>query len=388
MKIPGRTLVATALLAALAGCGPRGGGFQMPPTPVEVAEAKVEGVTDRFEAVGTLEAAEQVTLVSEIDASVVGISYREGETVRRGGLIAQLDDSQLRAEVNRAEALRVQGSVAFARVKSIVEQNAGSQQDLDNAAAALKVAEANLDVAKARLAKTRIVAPFDGRVGARRVSQGAFLRSGQPIADIAQLSELRVKFSAPERYLGVLRQGAPVTVSTPAVPGSEVRGRIDVIDPVLDPGTRNARITARIANPGGRFLPGMSANVSVVLAARPAALTVPSEAVFEEGDQSVVYVVQPDSTVLKTNLTLGSRQAGAVEVVKGLEAGALVVRAGHQKLFPGAKVMPMTAEMLKMMSAGGPPGGKPGAGAPGKPGGAPAAGSKTAAPGKAAGTKR
>jgi membrane fusion protein, multidrug efflux system len=332
----------TLLLLALAGCGKggagAGAGFKMPPTPVETALVEQKVVSDRFEAVGSIEASEAITVVSEIDGVVTRLPFQEGTAVRRGGLIAQLDDAQLRAEVNRTEALRDQSQGTYNRVKSVVDQGAGAPQDLDDAAAALKVAQANLDLAKSRLSKTRIVAPFAGALGARRVSPGAFIRAGQPITDLAKLDELRVNFSAPERYLGLLHRGAEVAIATTAYPGYALRGRIDVVDPVLDPGTRSARIVARLRNPGGKFRPGMSANVAAVLSQRQNALTIPSEAVFAEGDQSYVYVVGKDSTVTRSALTLGTRLPDAVEVVKGLEPGQRVVRTGHQKLYPGAKV--------------------------------------------------
>jgi RND family efflux transporter MFP subunit len=98
-----------------------------------------------------------------------------------------------------------------------------------------------------------------------------------------------------------------------------------------------------IENPEGRLRPGMSAEVSVVLEAREAALTVPSEAVFVQGGQTLVYVVQPDSTVVPRPVSLGLRQAETVEVVEGLEAGTQVVRAGQQKIYPGARVLPTEA---------------------------------------------
>jgi len=310
--------------------------------PVETAAVVQERVADRFEAVGTIEAAEAITVVSEIDGLVVSLPFREGSAIQRGGLIAQLDDAQLRAEVERAEAIRDQARGTYNRVKAVVDQGAGAPQDLDDAAAALKVAEANLALAQSRLSKTRITAPFSGVLGARRVSPGAFIRAGQAITDLAKLDELRVNFSAPERYLGQLRPGAEVNISTTAYPGYVIKGRIDVVDPVLDSGTRSARIVARVRNPGGKFRPGMSANVSAVLSQRQKALTIPSEAIFSEGDQSFVYVVKPDSTVTRSALTLGTRLPDAVEVVKGLEPGMTVVRTGHQKLFEGAKVIPVS----------------------------------------------
>src|SRR2546427_226702 len=246
----GKFPAALLLLVALAGCGkggPGGGmGFRPPPMPVETAPVVQAPVSDRFEAVGTIEASEAITVVSEIDGTVVRLPFQEGSAIARGGLIAQLD-------------------------------------------------------------------------------------------------ELRVTFSTPERYLGQLHRGAEVEISTTAYPGYALRGRIDVVDPVLDPGTRSARIVARVRNPGGKFRPGMSANVSAVLSQRQNALTVPSEAIFAEGDQSFVYVVKRDSTVTRSALTLGTRLPDAVEVVKGLEAGMTVVRTGHQKLFEGAKVIPVSS---------------------------------------------
>jgi len=343
-----RALVAVSLVSLLgSGCGGKGGpgagGFTPPPMPVETAAVEQGQVSDRFEAVGTIEASEAITVVSEIDGAIVKLPFREGSAVARGGLVAQLDDAQLRAEVDRAQALRDQNESTYKRVKSVVEQHAGAPQDLDDAAAALRVAEANLALAKSRLSKTRIRAPFSGVLGARRVSPGAFIRAGQAITDLAKLDELRVNFSAPERYLSQLRRGAPVTVSTTAFSGYDLTGHIDVVDPVLDPTTRTARIVARLRNPGGKFRPGMSANVSAVLGQRAKALTIPSEAIFAEGDQSYAYVVKADSTVTRSALTLGTRTPDAVEVVKGLEPGQRVVRAGHQKLFEGAKVIPVAS---------------------------------------------
>jgi membrane fusion protein (multidrug efflux system) len=347
-RFSGSARLAASALAALVviapGCAKKQaqqGAFRMPPTPVETSTVTSAPVVDRFEVVGSVEAGEAITVVSEIDGTIVSLPFREGEPIRRGGLIAQIDDAQLAAEVDRAAALRAQSQASFDRVKSVVDQGAGTPQDLDDAAAALKVAEANLSVARSRLAKTRIVAPFDGIAGARRVSPGAFVRSGESITDLAQIEEIRVNFSAPERYIAKLSRGAEVSISTTAFPGAALAGKIDVIEPVLDPATRSAKIIARVSNPGGRFRPGMSANVTAVLSERADALTVPNEAVFVEGNQAFVYVVNPDSTVSRTALSLGTRTADAVEVVQGLSPGMRVVRAGHQKLYEGAKVLPI-----------------------------------------------
>ena len=318
-----------------------GGGYSMPPTPVEIAVVKSQLVRDKFEAVGTVEAEKEITVVSEIDASVLSVPFKEGQKITRGSLIVQLDTLQLAAELSRVAALLDQSRGNYERIKSVVEQAAGSQQDLDDAAAALKVAKANLQLAKARYSKTRIVAPFSGIIGARKISPGEFIRAGQPITDLAQIDELRVKFSAPERYLGKLKDQAEVTVSTTAYPGYNLTGKIEVIEPVLDPDTRSAKVIALVSNPDEKFRPGMSANITAILAQRPDALTIPNEAVFFNGDQSFVYQIKPDSTVSKVALTLGTHLPDVVEVLKGLKDGDTIVRAGYQKLYDGARVQPL-----------------------------------------------
>lgn len=321
----------------------QGGGFQMPPMPVEAATVTESAVIDPFDAVGTIEAEDAITVVSEMDALVISLPFREGQAIAKGGLIAQLDDTQLRAEEERAKAILEQRKVTYDRIKTITDEGLGAAQTLDDAAAALKVAEADLAVIRARLQKTRIVAPFSGIAGARRMSAGAFVRAGSAITDLAQIDKLRINFSAPERYYSSLQRGAEVKVSTTAYPNVALIGKVEVIEPLVDQATRRMKVIAAIDNPGGKFRPGMSANVTVVLGERPNALVIPSEAVFVEGDQALVFVIQADSTVARTPVELGTRLRENVEVLNGLAAGTMVVRAGHQKLFPGAKVMPISA---------------------------------------------
>jgi membrane fusion protein (multidrug efflux system) len=339
--------IGTGIILLVQGCAKpetANGRYARPAMPVETAPVRVQTMTDKFEAVGTIEADQAVTVVSEIDGTVISLPFKEGESIKTGQLIAKLEDTQLAADVARTEALRDQSRVNYERIKAVVDQNAGTAQDLDNAAAALKVAEANLALARARFEKTRIVAPFDGKIGVRHVSVGAFLRAGQAIAEMANLDNMRVSFSVPENYISRLKRGADISVSTPANPDQQVRGNIFAIDPLVDPDTRNGQITARVPNPGELFLPGMSATISATLGERPDAITIPNEAVFANGSQSFVYTVKGDSTVQQVPITLGTQRSDVVEVLTGLTEGATIVRTGHQKLYPGAKVMPLSEQ--------------------------------------------
>ena len=344
-----------ALLLSLAACAPKKAGFQMPPTPVETATVQTETVRDRFRALGSVEANEIVQIVSEVNAVVRALPFAEGQVVRRGQVLARLDDDEIGAEAHRADALRDQAKVNHERVQQLFEQKAASPQELDDASAALKVAEADAQLAHARLDKTRIVSPLDGVVGRRLVSPGAFLRTGDSITQVASIDRVKISFAAPERYTRQLHVGAEVEITTTAEPGQMFVGKVSVVNPILDPGTRTVQLVAIAPNPGRRLRPGMSADVSATLAERPGALTIPDEAVFAQGDQNFVYVVSADTVSLRP-IGIASRDSARVEVSRGLSPGDVVVRAGYQKLYPGAHVMVAGA-------MGGGPGGPAPAGA-------------------------
>ena len=319
----------------------------MPPTPVEVAEVHPRIVRDHFNALGSIESDANIEIVSELNARVIALPFAEGHPVDSGATLARLDDREFRAEAERTLAQRDQAQSNYTRSQKLSEQGAISAQEIEDSRTALRVAEAVAALAQARFEKTRIRAPYAGLVGVRRVSPGAYLREGTVITDLTRVDEMKVSFAAPERYTSDLKPGVAVELRTPAFPGERFVGRLSVVDPVVDAGTRTLRLVARIPNPGYRLRPGMSADVSVTLAERAQALSVPDEAVFAEGNQSFVYVVKPDSTVARAAVALGSRDSMQVEVVSGLAAGARVIRAGHHKLYEGAKVMPVPA--------GGPP---------------------------------
>jgi membrane fusion protein (multidrug efflux system) len=341
------------LLALAAGCGRPAAGFKMPPVPVEVAEVQAEAVRDRFRAVGSIEADEIVKVVSELNAVARELPFLEGQSVKRGQLLAQLDDREIAAEAQRAEALRDQARTNLERVRQLHAQNAASSQELDDASAGFKVAEANLAVAEAQLSKTRIVSPLSGVAGRRQVSPGAFLRVGDSITEVASLDVVKVHFAAPERFVSQLRTGGHIDITSTAYPGETFHGQVRVVDPIVDEGTRTVQLVATVVNPGRKLRPGMSADVSATLSERPNALTVPDEALFAQGDQTFVFVVKADSTVARQAVLTGTRDSAKVEIAQGLTAGERIVRAGHQKLYDGAKVMPIPSATMAGAASGG-----------------------------------
>ncbi len=334
--------VAAMLLTSCAK-GPEGAGAgmrKMPPVPVEIAEVSKGSVRDGFHALGTLEADEQVEITSE-DAGVVReLPFAEGRPVAQGAVIALLDRRVAQADADRAEALLAKSKIDAGRAQQLFERGIVSSTELERAQTDLKVAEANDAAARTQFDKTRVRAPFSGIAGRRRISPGAYVRAGDVITDLARTDMLRLTFQAPERYAGRLRPGTRVEVRPAAFPDRSYEGVVTVVDPVIDPNTRTISLVARIPNRDRSLLPGMSADVVATLSERPDALAIPDEAVFAEGNQSFVYKLMPDTTVALTPVVLGTRESNRVEVVSGLAEGDRVVRAGHQKLYPGARVFP------------------------------------------------
>ncbi len=337
-------LLAGAMVSA--GCAKKGGagghaGFQMPPTPVETAPVSTARLSDRFVAVGSIEARDIVDLTSQISAPVRAFHFTEGGRVRQGAVLVELAGDDRRAQSTRAEALVVQAKAERDRAEHLRQQDAVSASTWEAADAGYQVARANAAVARAEWEKTKIRAPFSGSIGIRAVSKGALVKPGDVIAQLARMDVMKVSCEAPERYLGSLHAGDPVSLTTAAYPGRTFFGRIRVVEPMVNPETRTVQVVAEVPNGDGQLKPGMSANVSVTLAERPDALVVPDEAIFAEGAQTFVYVVLGDSIVKKTAIELGAREQARAEVVSGLNAGEKVVSAGHQKLFDGAKIQPL-----------------------------------------------
>ena len=358
----------TALLPVSAGLffgscsGPHGGagagGMQFPPVPVEVALVEPRTVRDGIAALASLEAEDAIEVASEESGIVRELPFTEGRPVARGALLARLDDRELRADADRATALVAQADADARRMRKLFEQKTVSARDLETSETNLKVAQATEALAHTRLDKTEIRAAFAGVVGRRRVSPGAYVKSGDVITELASLDRLRVAFDVPERYASKLRVGTRVDITPAAFPGERFTGSVTVVDPIVNPDTRTLRLVARIPNPNRRLLPGMSANVTATLSERPKALVVPDEAVFAEGAQNFVYVVKPDNSVVRAAVSLGTRDSSRVEILQGLTAGDRVVRAGHQKLFDGARVSPVGAAAAGLGS--GPSGGSSG----------------------------
>lgn len=309
------------------------------PTVVEIAPVTIGRVDEIIQAVGTLEANESVMIRPEIAGLITRVLFIEGQAVEKGMVLIELDDSELQAHMADAEAQLKIARLTYDRMMQLTgNQNPFvSEQQIDQAISSLGTAKANYALYQTRLAKTRIRAPFAGYVGIRRISPGDYVQPGQDLVNLEDVHTLKIDFKVPETFLTRLSIGQRVEIVTDADPTRSFTGDIYVLDPRVDSSSRAVRVRARVLNAGGTLRPGLFANVNLTLGEYSSALLVPEEAIIPQRDKNFVYRVQ-DQTARWTEVGLGLRQSGQVQVLDGLRQGDHIVRVGHHKIKDGAAV--------------------------------------------------
>ncbi|MDP3085515.1 MAG: efflux RND transporter periplasmic adaptor subunit [Rubrivivax sp.] len=353
-----------------------------------MAKAEALRLTDDVQALGTLKSRQSVVVRPEVSGRIAKLGFADGQTVKQGQLLVQLEDTLQQAQVRQAEA---QASIARAnlqRSRELLAQGFVSQSAVDQNAANLLVGDAQVALAQAQLARMKVLAPFNGTVGIRAVDVGGYVKDGADIVALEDLSSLVVEFSLPERFLDRLRVGQPVDVTMDALPGRPFKGRIEVLDSQVDRNGRALLVHARIDNPGVVLRPGMFARPRVVFAVREAAVVIPEEALVPQGARQLIFKVVdgPDGKKVSQRLEakIGLRLPGKVEILEGLVAGDVVVTAGHSRLLRGDATPLRVVDLSKPPGGPGGPGGKGGGegppGAPAAPGAAPAPGGAASGP--------
>ncbi len=307
------------------------------PVTVEVSRVVVMKLTDDAQAVGSLRSRQGVVLRPEVSGRITQLNFRDGERVRKGQLLVQLDDQLPQAQVKQSQAELSIAQANHKRNQELLAQNFVSQRSLDESAANLEVAQAKLALAQATAARLRIVAPFDGIAGIRNVNVGDYLKDGTDIVNLEDIDTVYVDYRLPERFQTQLRLGQKALVELDALPGRQLEARVQALDPLIDANGRSIGVRASIANRLLQLRPGMFARVTTVFGVREQARVVPEEAIVPQGGRQ--YVIQlvpgadPDSLVSqRVEVKVGIRRPGQVEIVQGLQEGDTVVTAGQQRL--------------------------------------------------------
>lgn len=297
------------------------------PSPVEVVDLKSSVVHEDLQAVGALRSNESVMMRPEVAGRIAAIGFRDGQPVKRGQLLVQLDAALNEAEVAQARAELDLAKSNLKRTADLASKNFVSGSAQETAASNVEVLAARLKLAEARLAKMGIQAPFDGVVGIRNVSVGDYVKDGADLINIEDIGVLKVDFRLPERYLPQMRPGQAVEVSADAFPGRSYRGAVEAINPRVDANGRSLELRARLSNSDGRLRPGMFARVRIIVGERTNALLVPEEAIVPLGDDFFVFTVV-DGKANRIRVKLGVRRDSQVELLEGVKPGDKVITAG------------------------------------------------------------
>lgn len=321
------------------GPGGRNGGGG-PPTQVTAVPVATREFASRIEDLGTLEPRERVVLTANAADRVTGIFFEDGQRVARGKVLMTLVNEEEIAQLESSQATAANAQLVFERNQRLASNDAIAQLELERSKSAAEAAQANVSAIQARLRDRVLVAPFSGVLGFRQVSQGAYVSPGQAVATLIDDSEMRLEFGVPSISITSLRVGLPVGATTKDIPGRSFTGKITSIDNAIDPVTLAVKVRATLPNKDGALRAGTSMNATLMSQAR-SSLSVPEIAVIAEGSKTYVYVVdqskQP-AVAAKTEVVLGMRERGLVEVVSGLQPGDMIVTDGVLKLRPNAPV--------------------------------------------------
>jgi membrane fusion protein (multidrug efflux system) len=322
---------------AQAGAPARAASGPSRPPAVEVARVELVKLTDDAQAVGSLRSRQSVVLRPEVSGRVTQLNFRDGDRVRRGQLLVQLDDQLPRAQLQQAQAELSIAQANHKRNQELVSQGFISQRSVDESGANLQVAQAKLSLARATAARLRIVAPFDGIAGIRNISVGDYLKDGADIVNIEDMDAIFVDFRLPERFQTKVQRGQTAYVDLDALPGRKYAAVVQAIDPLVDANGRSVGIRACIDNRKLQLRPGMFARITAVFGERDNARVIPEEAIVPQaGRQFVIRLVDgPDQDTRiaqRVEVKVGIRRPGRVEVIEGLQPGDLVVTAGQQRV--------------------------------------------------------
>lgn len=310
-----------------AGRGDRRGGGVVTVVTHAVEEREF---TDIVEALGTARALESVVLTSRVSDTVQTVSFKDGQTVKKGDLLVELEDAEEQAQLSEARANLKEAESQFARTEDLVKRGNASTSTLDAQRRNVDEARFRLVAAQARLNDLRIVAPFDGVLGLRQISEGALINQSTPITTIDAIDVINLDFSVPERFIATMAPGQEVDAHVQAYPGRLFRGTVKTVASRVDPVTRSVIVRAEVQNSDHALRPGLLMTVEVISRTWQG-LSIPEEAVVPSGGRNYVFLKSGDMAE-RREVKLGIRRPGYVEVTEGLQAGDRVVVEGTIRL--------------------------------------------------------
>ena len=330
-------LISTLVWLAAPNAWASGPGEKPTAVPVVAAEVHVQPLSERVEALGTLQADESVAITSQVTETISVVHFDDGQRVRAGDPLVEMTSAEEHALLEEARVRTREAERQYERVKSLVAQRSASESLLDERKRDLDTARALLTAIESRVADRFIKAPFDGVLGLRNVSPGALVEPGDLITTLDDDRLMKLDFSVPSVHLASLQPGLGIEATSSAFGARVFKGVVRGIDSRIDPVTRSVRVRAILPNPDFTLKPGLLMRVVLLLDPREA-LTVPEAAILHRGQEHFVLRLSEDEagiTAERIRIRIGTRIPGWVEVRDGLAPGERVVTEGQEKVRPG-----------------------------------------------------
>ncbi len=300
---------------------------------VEAYVVKPSKLDNKVVVTGSIQANESLDLKSETAGKITHIYFKEGKQVKKGDLLVQVNDEEIRAQlIKQRYNQRLNQDIEF-RQRKLLEKDAISQEEYDNALNKVNTVRADITVLEAQLEKTKIRAPFDGIIGLRYVSEGALITTATPIATLYNISPAKIEFAIPGRYSTQVRAGQQIefTVESDTV---LYKGEVYALEPQIDANTRTLRLRALADNSNRTLLPGQFVRVELILATVANAILVPTEAVIPELNGHKVFVYD-NGKAREVSVTTGIRNNLSLEISSGLNVQDTLITTGILQLRPG-----------------------------------------------------
>ncbi len=288
---------------------------------------------------GTLRAFDEVELHAETSGRIIKIYFAEGSHVNKGDLLVKINDEDLRAQFSKIESQIKLNEAQLSRQQELLKINATSKEEYDVADNQLNSLKADRDVINATIKKTEIRAPFNGVIGLRYVSEGSYVSSSNQIASIQNINPVKIDFSIPEKYAGLVNKNDVVNFSLEET-NFQFTGKVYAIEPKIDLSTRTLQVRALCDNNTEKILPGSFAKIELRLKETPNALMIPTQSIIPVLKGQTVYVAR-DGVAQSIPVKTGVRTATEIQITDGLQVGDTVITTGINSLKPNAPVVVM-----------------------------------------------
>ena len=289
-----------------------------------------KALTEDIVMVGNLLPDEEVDLTFETSGKIVEINFNEGTRVKKGDLLAKVNDKPLQAQLKRYEAQLKLAQDRVFRQSTLLEKDTVSQEAFEQARTALAMLNADIDTVKQNIALTELRAPFDGIIGLRNVSEGAYASPNVVVAKLTKVSPLKIDMYIPERYADDIKVGTPLTFTVEGQ-NRTYDAKVYAKESEVDMQTRTLAVRATYPNTSGQLMPGRFISAKIRMSDIPQAIAIPTEAIVPEMGVDKVYVYR-NGKAYATTVKTGLRTDALIHIIEGIELGDTIITSGTLQL--------------------------------------------------------